>query len=254
MTTLEAAILGIVEGLTEFLPISSTGHLILVSNILGIQQTDSQKAFEVSIQLGAIMAVVFLYFNKFFNIELLKRIFIAFIPTGILGFLLYKLIKSLFNPYIVVFMLFLGGIILILIEEYHKNKSYDINKIEDIPYWKAVMIGIFQSLAMVPGTSRSGATIIGGLMLGLDRKTAAEFSFMLAVPTMLIATIYDVYKNHFAFSVSDWNNLIIGFIVAFIFALISIKWLLKFISNHSFIPFGIYRIVLSILYFLIVLR
>lgn len=254
MTILEAAILGIVEGLTEFLPISSTGHLILVSNILGIQQTDSQKAFEVSIQLGSIMAVVFLYLNRFFDKELLKRILFAFVPTGILGFLLYKLIKSLFNPYIVVFMLFLGGIILIFIEMYHKNKKYDINKIEDIPYWKAILIGFFQSFAMIPGTSRSGATIIGGLILGLDRKLAAEFSFLLAVPTMFMATSYDIYKNHSEFSFSDWNNLIVGFVVAFIFALISIKWFLKFISTHSFIPFGIYRIVLSILYFLIVLR
>ncbi len=254
MTTLEAVILGVIEGLTEFLPISSTGHLILISNILGIQQTDNHKAFEVSIQLGSIMAVVFLYFNRFFDKELLKRILIAFIPTGVLGFLLYKLIKSFFNPYIVVFMLFLGGVILILIEMYHKNKKYDINRFEDIPYWKTILIGIFQSFAMIPGTSRSGATIIGGLILGLDRKLAAEFSFMLAVPTMFMATFYDIYKNHSNFSVSDWNNLVAGFVVAFVSALISIKWLLKFISAHSFISFGIYRIVLSILYFLIVLR
>ncbi|ACD66931.1 MAG TPA: undecaprenyl-diphosphate phosphatase [Sulfurihydrogenibium sp.] len=250
MTTLEAVILGIVEGLTEFLPISSTGHLILVSNLLGIQQTEQHKAFEVSIQLGSILAVVFLYFKKFLDTNLMKRILIAFIPTGILGFVLYKIIKSLFNPYIVVFMLVFGGLLLILIELYHKNKSYDINSIYEVPYQKAFLIGVFQSLAMVPGTSRSGATIVGGLLLGLDRKTAAEFSFMLAVPTMFMATFYDVYKNRSNFNLSDWENLIVGFVVAFISALFAIKWLLKFISNHSFIPFGIYRIILGILYYL----
>ena len=250
MTTLEAVILGVVEGLTEFLPISSTGHLILVSNLLGIQQTEQHKAFEVSIQLGSILAVVFLYFKKFLDTNLMKRILIAFIPTGILGFVLYKIIKSLFNPYIVVFMLVFGGLLLILIELYHKNKSYDINSIYEVPYQKAFLIGVFQSLAMVPGTSRSGATIVGGLLLGLDRKTAAEFSFMLAVPTMFMATFYDVYKNRSNFNLSDWENLIVGFVVAFISALFAIKWLLKFISNHSFIPFGIYRIILGILYYL----
>jgi len=254
LTTLEAVILGIVEGLTEFLPISSTGHLILVSNLLGIQQTEQHKAFEVSIQLGSILAVVFLYFKKFLDTNLMKRILIAFIPTGILGFVLYKIIKSLFNPYIVVFMLVFGGLLLILIELYHKNKSYDINSIYEVPYQKAFLIGVFQALAMIPGTSRSGATIVGGLLLGLNRKTAAEFSFMLAVPTMFMATFYDVYKNRSNFNLSDWENLIVGFIVAFISALFAIKWLLKFISNHSFIPFGIYRIILGILYYFIVLR
>jgi undecaprenyl-diphosphatase len=254
LTTLEAVILGIVEGLTEFLPISSTGHLILVSNLLGIQQTEQHKAFEVSIQLGSILAVVFLYFKKFLDTDLMKRILIAFIPTGILGFVLYKIIKSLFNPYIVVFMLVFGGLLLILIEIYHKNKSYDINSIYEVPYQKAFLIGVFQSLAMIPGTSRSGATIVGGLLLGLNRKTAAEFSFMLAVPTMFMATFYDVYKNHSNFNLLDWENLIVGFTVAFISALFAIKWLLKFISNHSFISFGIYRIILGILYYFIVLR
>jgi undecaprenyl-diphosphatase len=254
LTTLETVILGIVEGLTEFLPISSTGHLILVSNLLGIQQTEQHKAFEVSIQLGSILAVVFLYFKKFLDTNLMKRILIAFIPTGILGFVLYKIIKSLFNPYIVVFMLIFGGLLLILIELYHKNKSYDINSIYEVSYQKAFLIGVFQSLAMIPGTSRSGATIVGGLLLGLNRKTAAEFSFMLAVPTMFMATFYDAYKNHSNFNLSDWENLIVGFTVAFISALFAIKWLLKFISNHSFILFGIYRIILGILYYFIVLR
>lgn len=254
MNSFEAFILGVVEGLTEFLPVSSTGHLILVSNLLGIDQTDTHKAFEVSIQLGSIMAVVFLYWKKFLEIEVLKRLLVAFIPTGILGFLLYKIIKSLFNPYIVVFMLIFGGLVLIAIEYYHRNKEYDVKNITDIDYKKSFLIGVFQSLAMVPGTSRSGATIIGGLLLNLDRKTAAEFSFLLAVPTMFMATFYDIYKNHSQFDISDWSNLAVGFTTAFVFAVIAIKFLLKFISTHNFIPFGIYRIVLAVVYFLVVLR
>ncbi|MCX7760735.1 MAG: undecaprenyl-diphosphate phosphatase [Hydrogenothermaceae bacterium] len=254
MSGIEAFILGVVEGLTEFLPISSTGHLILVSNLMGVQQTDTHKAFEVSIQLGSIMAVVFLYWKKFLELEILKRLIVAFIPTGVLGFLLYKLIKSFFNPYTVVFMLVLGGFILIGIEYIHKNREYGVKSIYDVNYKKAFTIGVFQSLAMIPGTSRSGATIIGGLILDLDRKTAAEFSFLLAVPTMFMATFYDIYKNHSNFNVSDWSNLVIGFITAFIFAVIAIKLLLKFISTHNFIPFGIYRIVLGLIYFFVVLR
>lgn len=254
MSSFEAFLLGVVEGLTEFLPVSSTGHLILVSNLLGIDQTDTHKAFEVSIQLGSIMAVVFLYWKKFLDIEILKRLTVAFIPTGILGFLLYKVIKSMFNPYIVVFMLVLGGLVLIGIEYYHKNKEYAIKSMAEIDYRRAFLIGVFQSMAMVPGTSRSGATIIGGLLLSLNRKTAAEFSFLLAVPTMLMATSYDIYKNHSQFNISDWNNLGIGFITAFLFALIAIKFLLRFISTHNFIPFGVYRILLAVIYFLVVLR
>ncbi|GAB6072812.1 undecaprenyl-diphosphatase UppP [Venenivibrio stagnispumantis] len=255
MNTIEAFILGVVEGLTEFLPISSTGHLILVSTLLGIVQTENQKAFEVAIQLGSIMAVVFLYFERLIkDKELIKRILIAFIPTGILGFLLYKIIKSFFNPFVVVFMLFIGGIILILIELYHKNKDYPIKSVNQISYGKAFLIGIFQSFAMIPGTSRSGATIVGGLILGLERKLAAEFSFLLAVPTMFMATFYDIFKHHNDFNFSDWQNLIVGFITAFIFAILSIKFLLKFISNHNFIAFGIYRIIVAILFYFTVLR
>jgi undecaprenyl-diphosphatase len=254
LNSLQAFILGVVEGLTEFLPVSSTGHLILASTLMGLQQTDTQKAFEVAIQLGSIMAVVFLYFERLKDIQLLKKLIVAFIPTGIIGFVLYKLIKSLFSPFVVVFTLVLGGIILIAIEYYHRNKEYSIKTVDQIDYKKAFLIGLFQSVSMVPGTSRSGATIIGGLLLGLNRKTAAEFSFLLAVPTMFVATFYDVYKNHSNFNVADWSNLLIGFFTAFVFAILSIKFLLRFVSTHNFIPFGIYRIILGILYYFIVLR
>jgi len=246
---IDAFILGVVEGLTEFLPISSTGHLILVSWLLGIKQTETHKAFEVAIQLGSILAVVFLYKEKIFSsIQLWKRLIIAFIPTGILGFILYKLIKSLFSPYVVAIMLIVGGIIFIIVEKVYSEKEYHINDLESIPYTKAFFIGVFQSFAMVPGTSRSGATIIGGLLLGLSRKTAAEFSFLLAVPTMFVATFYDIFKHHSEFQIDNWLNLGLGFITAFIFAVFSIKFLLSFISKHSFIPFGIYRIIVGLVF------
>ena len=248
----QAILLGILEGLTEFLPISSTGHLILASAILGIKQTNAHKAFEISIQLGSILAVVFLYYKQIFrDIELWKRLIIAFIPTGALGFLLYKFIHSLFNAYIVSFMLILGGIIFIIVELKYKENEHSLKEIDKIPYIKAVLIGFFQSLAMIPGTSRSGATIIGGLLLGLDRKTATEFSFLLAVPTMFVATSYEVFKNYNEFSVDNWQNIAIGFIFAFVSAIFSIKFFLKFISKHNFIPFGIYRIIIGIIFFIL---
>ncbi len=255
MGVLESIILGIVEGLTEFLPVSSTGHLILVSTLLGIEQTETHKTFEVAIQLGSILAVVFLYKEKLFSsLTLWKKLVIAFIPTGTLGFLLYKFIKSLFDPSIVVFMLVLGGVFFIIVELFYKKEPHPYHSVEDIPYYTAFAIGFFQSFAMIPGTSRSGASIIGGLLMGLDRKTAAEFSFLLAVPTMFVATGYDIFKHHDEFSVDNWITLITGFVTAFIFAVISIKLLLRFISTHSFIPFGIYRIIVGILFYLIVLR
>jgi len=246
---IEAIILGIVEGITEFLPISSTGHLILASTLMGIQQTEVHKAFEVSIQLGSILAVVFVYHQKIFHsIELWKRLIVAFIPTGVLGFLLYKIIKGLFSPVVVSVMLILGGIAFILVEKFYNEKEHALKDVEKIPYWKAVAIGIFQSLAMIPGTSRSGATIIGGLLLGLNRKAAAEFSFLLAVPTMLVATTYDTLKHFNEYQFDHWTTLLVGFITAFIFAIITIKLFLSFITKHNFVPFGIYRIILGIIF------
>ncbi|EDP74264.1 undecaprenyl-diphosphate phosphatase [Hydrogenivirga sp. 128-5-R1-1] len=251
MGVLEAFVLGVLEGLTEFLPISSTGHLILASWIMNIKQTEAHKAFEVAIQLGSILAVVFLYKNKLFSSrKLWERLIIAFIPTGALGFLLYKIIKSLFSPYVVATMLIVGGIIFIIVELLYKEKEHHISNVEEIPYIKAFFIGVFQSFAMVPGTSRSGATIIGGLLLGLNRKTAAEFSFLLAVPTMFVATAYDILKHHNEFQVDNWINLGIGFFTAFVFAVISIKLFLAFISRYNFIPFGVYRIVVGIIFLL----
>lgn len=249
MTIIEAGILGVVEGLSEFLPISSTGHLILASAMMKLTQTEAHKVFEVTIQSGAMLAVVVLYRKQLASrTDLLKKLCFAFLPTGALGFLLYKLVKSFFQPSLVSYMLIVGGIAFILIEWFIKDRPVTVTSIYDISYGQAFTIGLVQSLSMVPGVSRSGATIMGGLMLGISRKEAAEFSFLLALPTMLIATAYDIYKNHSAFVFGDWQNILVGFIVSFIFALIAIKALLKFITSHTFIPFGIYRIAVGVLF------
>lgn len=247
MGIFEAIILGILEGLTEFLPISSTGHLILASHLMGIEQTAVHKSFEVAIQLGSICAVIFVYFKKLFSdFSLMKKLAVAFLPTGILGFLFYKHIKALFAPETVAFMLIAGGIVFIVLEYFYKPKEHHIDKIDDISFKQALLVGFAQSFSMVPGTSRSGATIIGGLLSGLSRKTAVEFSFLLAVPTMIIATGYDILKNLSSFGDADFTNLAAGFITAFLVAMLAIKWFLKFVAKFSFVPFGVYRIILGV--------
>lgn len=251
MTILESIILGVVEGLSEFLPISSTGHLILASALLKIKQTDAHKVFEVTIQSGAILAVVYIYRKQLASrSDLLLKVCAAFIPTGVLGYLLYKTVKSFFQPSMVSYMLIAGGIAFLAIERHLKNRSSAGEGLQDISYWKALLIGIIQSLSMIPGVSRSGATIMGGLLVGMDRKAAAEFSFLLAIPTMLAATAFDIYKNFGIFSFGDWQNILAGFVTSFIFAVIGIKALLKFITGHTFVPFAIYRIAAGVLFLL----
>ncbi|WP_456456794.1 undecaprenyl-diphosphate phosphatase [Thermovibrio sp.] len=252
MNVLDAVILGIVEGITEFLPISSTGHLILTSHLLGLKQTTFEKTFEIAIQLGAILAVVAIYWNRItHSLELWKRLIAAFIPTAILGLLFHSYIEKLFSPKVVSISLIVGGIVFIIVELLYKEKEHHVEDPEKISYVKAVGIGLFQSLAMIPGTSRSGATIIGGMLLGMKRVAATEFSFLLAIPTMVAATGFETLKN---FSSLNGNNLFIlatGFSVAFISALIAVKWLLNFIKSHSFIPFGVYRIIAGLLFLLL---
>jgi undecaprenyl-diphosphatase len=253
MTGVDAAILGIVEGLTEFLPVSSTGHLILVSEILHLPQTEAHKVFEVAIQLGAILAVACLYWRRFTSRpDLVLKLAVGFLPTGVIGFMLYKIVKQLFNSSVVSISLIVGGIVFLIAENYMKNHKPVVLDVTDISYRTAFTIGLVQCFSMIPGVSRSGATIIGGLMCGMNRTAAAEFSFLLALPTMLAATCFDIYKNTDAFQGSDWGNLGIGFVVSFIFSIIGIKVLVRFVTNHTFVPFGIYRIIAGTLFLLIV--
>ena len=251
MNVLTAIIFGIVEGLTEFLPISSTGHLILTARLLGVFQTEFLKSFEIAIQLGAILSVAVLYRRSLFaDLEVLKRVLAAFIPTAIFGLIFYKILKNflLGSDKVVLWALFIGGIILIIFELLHREKEEAGERLSDISYFKSFLIGIFQSIAIIPGVSRAAATICGGLMLGLKRKTIVEFSFLLAVPTMLAAAGFDLVKSAGAFSSQQFIFLLIGFITSFVVAIIAIKFLLSFIKRHNFISFGIYRIVLALLF------
>ncbi len=256
MLFLHSLLLGIVEGITEFLPVSSTGHLILVSTLLGIPQDDFQKTFEIVIQLGAILAVLAVYWRAFLNIEVLKRVVVAFIPTGIIGLALYKVVKTylLGNDMVVLWALGLGGVVLIAFEYWHTEKETAGHSMADISYKQAVWIGLFQALSIVPGVSRSAATILGGLLVGLRRRTIVEFSFLLAVPTMLAASGLDLLKTSATFDIGQVGALATGFIAAFAVALFSIRFLLRYVRTHTFVPFGIYRIVVAVLFFLLVLR
>jgi undecaprenyl-diphosphatase len=254
MDLLTTVILGIVEGISEFLPISSTGHMILASHLMGLTHTDFLKSFMIAIQVGAIASVIFLYWRMLVvDIEVIKRIIVAFIPTGILGLIFYKPVKNylLGSETVVLWSLLLGGIFLVVFELWYKEKEGASSEIRDLSYKYAVIIGFFQSIAMIPGVSRSASTIVGGLILGLKRKTIVEFSFLLAVPTMLAATVYDLTKTGAQMSLPQMHYLAVGFITAFIVALLSIKFLLRFIQTHTFIPFGIYRIAFVIVWFLL---
>ncbi|TSC86577.1 MAG: undecaprenyl-diphosphatase [Parcubacteria group bacterium Gr01-1014_8] len=250
MNVFDAVILSVVEGLTEFLPISSTGHLILASSLLGLPDSEFLKSFEIIIQSGAIAAVIALYWKSFFDVEILKRLVVAFIPTAVIGLLLYSTIKTylLGSEQLVVWTLLLGGIALIAFEYFHHETDSATGAVSAISYTQSVLIGLFQSIAMIPGISRSGATIIGGLALGLKRKTIVEFSFLLAVPTMLAATGLDLLKNYSTFSSDQAMSLSIGFVLSFVVAAASIMWLLRFVQSHSFISFGIYRIALGLIF------
>lgn len=255
MNYLHAVILGIVEGITEFLPISSTGHLILVDKILNIGGGEFIKTFEIAIQFGAILSVVAMFWKKVFkNIEIIKRLIVAFVPTAVIGLLLYKVFKTMLlgNEKIVLWSLFLGGIFLILFEKFYKEKDDPTCDISCIPYYKAALIGVFQSIAIIPGVSRSAATILGGLALGVKREEIVEFSFLLAVPTMAAATAYDLFKSAPVFEMSDFGLLAIGFIVSFIVAGSAIKWLLSYVQKNNFTNFGWYRIALALILWLLV--
>ncbi|OPX94721.1 MAG: Undecaprenyl-diphosphatase [Syntrophorhabdus sp. PtaB.Bin006] len=249
MNLLQALIFGIVEGITEFLPISSTGHLILTARALGLSQTEFLKTFEIVIQFGAILSIIVLYWRSLLvNFEILKRVLAAFIPTAVLGLLFYKIIKHFLmgSNAVVLWSMFVGGVCLIVFELWHKEKDDAAEDLSTIPYRTSLLIGLFQSIAMIPGVSRSAATIVGGLILGIRRKAIVEFSFLLAVPTMLAATGLDLMKNVSAFSTAQIGSLAIGFVLSFIFAMLSVKFLLNFIQRHTFISFGVYRIILSL--------
>ncbi len=246
MNEFQAIILSIIEGITEFLPVSSTGHMIVASSLMGIAQEDFTKLFTIVIQLGTILSVVVLYWKRFLQSwDFYKKLFVAFLPAVFLGLLLNNLIDSLLeNPLVVAIMLILGGLVFLKVDVWFKD-----NHEKEITYKKALKIGFFQTLAMIPGVSRSGATIIGGMVEKLDRKTATEFSFFLAVPTMLGATVkklWDYYQSGFRLDHHQMQLLILGNIIGFVVALIAIKAFINYITRKGFKIFGYYRIFIGI--------
>ncbi len=247
---IQAFILGIVEGLTEFLPVSSTGHLIVVGDLIGFH--NDGRVFEIAIQLGAILAIVFEYRQRFIGVatgiasdpkaqRFVLNLLVAFLPAAVIGLLFIKTIKYyLFNPLSVAVMLIVGGLIILWAER--RTHQVRVHDVDDMSLLDAFKVGCAQVVSMIPGTSRSGATIIGGLFIGLDRKVAAEFSFFLAVPTMFAATFYDIYKHRDLLQLTDAPMFAVGFVTAFISALLAVRTLVRFVANHSYEIFAWYRI------------
>ena len=248
---LKAAALGVIEGLTEFLPVSSTGHLIIFGELLGYTDAHS-KVFKIVIQLAAILAVCWAYRDRIVRVtsglgsdaeaqRFAINLMVGFLPAAVLGLLFYKIIKGyLFNPLTVAGALVLGGVLILWIEQ--RQHRPRIESVEEMNWRDALKVGFAQSLAMFPGVSRSGATIMGGLLLGLSRKAATEFSFFLAIPTMLAATAYDVFKNRDLLTLSDLPVFAVGFVFSFLAAMVAVRAFIHYVSNHSFTPFAWYRI------------
>jgi undecaprenyl-diphosphatase len=249
----QALLLGIIEGVTEFLPVSSTAHLLLAESVMRLDG-EFMKSFSIIIQLGAILSVVVLYWKKFWNWEVLAKLVVAFIPTGILGLTLYKAIKGyLFeNTTVILSALVLGGVALILFERYGDKTDREVD-FREITFRRAILIGLFQSIAMIPGVSRSAATIVGGSLIGISKRTIVEFSFMLAVPTMAAATGKELLENYHGLS-TNLPALGVGFVVSFVVAIIAIKSFLAFLKKKAFSVFGIYRIVLAVAFYFLFVR
>ncbi|MSO93830.1 MAG: undecaprenyl-diphosphate phosphatase [Rhodospirillales bacterium] len=255
-TILSAAVLGVIEGATEYLPVSSTGHLIIFVDLLGFVGPPG-RVFEIVIQFGAVLAVCVLYFQKLWAVlfglasdrqarRFAATILLAFAPAVVLGVLLHGFIKAvLFSPYVVCWSLILGGIAILLIERW--KPAPRIHAVEQFPFGLAFGIGLIQCLAMIPGVSRSGATILGAMVFGVDRKTATEFSFFLAIPTIFGAAAYDLWKNREGLTAEGGLLLAVGFVVAFATAMLTVRWLIGFVGRHSFAPFAWYRIALGAL-------
>lgn len=254
MTLFDSIIIAIVEGLTEFLPVSSTGHMILTSYLLGLSNTEFLKTFQISIQIGAILAIVFLYARRFLtSLEIYKKLIVAFLPAAFIGFLAHDFIKTyLFSPLVVSISLILGGIILIIVDKKVVSKISHYQEAENIPLKNAFYIGLFQCIAMIPGVSRAAATIIGGVFNGLNKKQAMEFSFLLAVPTMVAATGYDLLKTPLAFTTHELTLLAVALVTAFIFAWVAVKLFVAIVEKYGFTWFGWYRILIGLIFIVLI--
>jgi undecaprenyl-diphosphatase len=243
--------LGVIEGLTEFLPVSSTAHLLLASHLMGIAELPFVKTFDIAIQSGAMLAVVVLYWKDLFlHRSVLLRILVAFLVTGILGFLLHNIVKNVFfeSTSLILWSLGIGGILLIIFDLLFRERESAIQEIGNLPLWKAAVIGACQAIAVVPGVSRAASTIVGGLLLGVSRKAIVPFSFLLAVPTILAATVLDIAKSTDAFASADLLPLLTGTVISFAVALLAIRLLSQYFQRGSLLLFGCYRILIALLF------
>jgi len=250
MDILQAIIIGIIEGFTEFLPISSTGHMIMAGHFLGIEETAVVKAYEVIIQFAAILAVMLLYRDKinFKEVDLWTKILAAFLPLAIIGFILKDWIKMLFEQHVTIaWMFIIGGVIFIVVEYFHKDEEKVSKEVEDVTWFQAMTIGFAQVLSLIPGTSRAGSTIIAGMLAGVNRKASTEFSFLLAIPVMTAVSGYDLLKHYDKFLGADLTAFVVGFVVAFVVAYLTIKLFIVFLQRFTFVAFGIYRIIFGII-------
>ena len=250
MSILESIIIAIIEGITEFLPVSSTGHMIMAASLMNIHEDEFVKTFEIVIQVAAIFSIVLIYIKVFFqSLEIYYKLALAFLPMGIIGFLAYDFIKQvLFGPLVVAISIIVGGIVLIFVDKRVEASESEYPRVSDISYKHSFLIGLCQCFALIPGVSRAAASIVGGVFNGLDKKQATEFSFLLAVPTMLAASGYDLLKTPIVFSGEEWTILGIGMLVSFLVAWIAVKIFLRFVEKYGFKHFGYYRIVMGLVF------
>jgi undecaprenyl-diphosphatase len=245
---LDSIILGVVEGITEFLPVSSTAHLVLTSQLLNLEQDEFMKSFEIVIQMAPIFSVILIFWSRLFNSkDIWIKLFIAFAPTGIMGLLLYSFISSMFSIVATVTWMVIMGIIFLLFEIFHSDNRYKLESEFEMTYTQAFYVGLFQALSLIPGVSRSGITILGGIWIGLSKELAMRFSFLLAIPTIGIATLFTIFKSE-AILFENWELLGIGFLISFIFGTLAIKTFLHIVSKYGFLPFGIYLLLASFLF------
>lgn len=252
MDLMQTLVLGLVEGFTEFLPVSSTGHLIVVGAWLGLGQDEAQTAFDIIIQLAAILAVIATYRDKFTlaHFALWQKIVLAFLPIGIVGYLTAHAIEKLFSVEIVATAFIVGGIVFLVVEYFYRQERSHVTRVEDVTWKQALWIGIAQVFSLIPGTSRAGATIIGALLVGMDRKASAEFSFLLALPVMCATTGYEFLKHYRSFTETNLVTLAVGFVTVFIVAYFTMRWFLQFLQRFTFVAFGIYRILFGLVLFI----
>ncbi len=249
MTIFDAIILGIVEGITEYLPVSSTAHLILTAQLLGLKQDSFLKAYEIIVQIAPIFSVMLIYKERLVqSIDLWYKLIFSFIPTGIVGLFFHKQIEAMFSTNSTLVLMFFTGIIFLMIEYFYKEKEHHIKELDNVSYKQAFYIGIFQIFSLIPGVSRSGVTILGAMLIGLKREVSMSFSFLLAIPTMGAASGYMMLKEYEIIMQGNFELLLVGFIISFIIGYIAVKSFLAIVARYNFTPFGIYLVVMSLLF------